>query len=1041
MAELNNEGKRKNSESIPPMKGVVQSKKRLNIVFRRQNSSSIKDLPEALKSHVENNSQAGSDKKNSLDGKTSSRRPRPLPAGTKPVKPMAGKVNERSQDTLARVDAAPGIVPNAKTPTKTVRDTENSVNTLLNATEAIGKFVTEKVAHTITEESDRTDTEKVVENFGEKAAKITEEKTDNNITEKTDRTTKEKIDKTTTEKATSSDKDIKELKQKNIDNISDENIKNKEKETNLEKSLKEEEVSVEKGTEKSSVKKPKKALDNVSAKRDKKTNRDLLKTKIPEVRVVKSYANYDAAKVIAEASKRAKRENRKGGFGTYTGETKDQTLLRGRTNPRTNDSKKHPDTNGTLNKRRTFADNKISSGSEPYKSSLSQQNKKSSSRQTIPAGSFTRTDRRGQFPLTSNRGEQAGKTRGGRAQYAARKGKKDKFVEEFPRDEKQKAKKGAFIKPEPKIEKPEEEIKVIVIPETLTIKELSDKMHIQPSAIVKKMFLAGKMVTPNTDLSYEEAEEIALEYNILCEKEVEEDVMASLLADTEDPEDSLVLKNPVICVMGHVDHGKTSLLDAIRHTDTTSHEAGGITQHIGASVVKVGNRYITFLDTPGHEAFTAMRLRGAQATDIAVLVVAADDGVKPQTVEAINHAKAAGVTVIVAINKMDKIGASPELVKKELSDYDLIPEDWGGNTPMVEVSAKTGSGIRDLLDIILLQADIMELKANPNRLARGLVIEASLDKGRGPVATVLVQKGTLKVGDYVAAGTSFGRVRAMFDDKRETVKKVAPSYPAEILGLSEVPEAGEIFMAFKNERDAKAFASAIVSENKKHMLKEIKKKMNLDELFNEIKAGNVKELPIIIKADVQGSVEALKQSLVKLSNEEVAVNVIHQAPGNINESDVSLASASNAVIIGFNVKIDPQAKVSAQTEKVDIRLYNVIYQVIDDLEAALTGMLAPVYEPQVTGHAIIRQIFRSSGVGNIAGCYVTDGVVERDTKAKLFRGDKMIFDGDIASLKRFKDEVKEVKLGFECGIVLEDFSDLKVDDSLEVYKMVQVPRN
>ena len=620
-----------------------------------------------------------------------------------------------------------------------------------------------------------------------------------------------------------------------------------------------------------------------------------------------------------------------------------------------------------------------------------------------------------------------------------RRDKKDKFTD-IPNLKQPRTGKGAFIKPEPRQEKPEDELKSIVLPETLTIKDLAEKLRLQPSVIVKKLFLEGRMVTPNTELSYEEAEEIAIEYNVLCEKEVQEDVIAELLKEDEEDEEKLVLRNPVVCVMGHVDHGKTSLLDAIRNTNVTSREAGGITQHIGASVVKVGDRSITFLDTPGHEAFTAMRLRGAQSTDIAVLVVAADDGVKPQTIEAINHAKAAGVEVVVAINKIDKPAANIDMVKSELTEYELIAEDYGGSTPMVPVSAKTGEGIPDLLDMILLEADVMELKANPNRNARGLVIEAQLDKGRGPVATVLVQKGTLKVGDCVAAGSCYGKVRAMLDDKGGRIRKAAPSYPAEILGLNDVPNAGEVFMVCSDEKEARSIAETFIAEQKKHMLEETRQKMNLDDLFDEIKAGNVKELPIVVKADVQGSVEAVKQSLGKLSNEEVAVKVIHAAVGNINESDVTLASTANAIIIGFNVKPDAQAKATAEQEKVDMRLYRVIYQAIEDLQAALTGMLAPVYEEQYTGRAIVRQVFKASDVGKIAGSYVTDGIVERGSRARLMRGDKKLFDGDIASLKRFKDEVKEVRLGFECGIVLDGFDDIQVDDTLEIYKMVQVQR-
>lgn len=618
--------------------------------------------------------------------------------------------------------------------------------------------------------------------------------------------------------------------------------------------------------------------------------------------------------------------------------------------------------------------------------------------------------------------------------------KKDKYKDDISDVKLQKPGKGAFIKPEPKKEKPEEDIKVIVLPESLTIRELAEKLKVQPSIIVKKLFLQGKMVTPNTDLSYEEAEEIAMEYDILCEKEEKIDVIAELLKEDEEDEKDMVQRSPVVCVMGHVDHGKTSLLDAIRQTNVTAREAGGITQHIGASVVRVGDRKITFLDTPGHEAFTAMRMRGAQSTDIAILVVAADDGVKPQTIEAINHAKAAGVEIVVAINKIDKPAANIDRVKQELAEQGLIAEDWGGSTTMVPVSAKSREGIGDLLEMVLLEADVLELKANPNRKARGIVIEAELDKGRGPVATVLVQKGTLKVGDNIAAGASYGKVRAMIDDKGGRVKKAGPSTPVEILGLNDVPNAGEVFMVCDNEKDARNIAETFISENKNKLLEETKQKMNLDDLFDQIKAGNVKELPIIIKADVQGSVEAVKQSLYKLSNDEVAVNVIHSGVGAVNESDVNLASASNAIIIGFNIKPDATAKSIAEQEKVDIRLYKVIYQAIEDVEAALTGMLAPVYEEKIIGHAIVRQLFKASGVGTIAGSYVTDGQVERGASARIFRGKDKLFEGPIASVKRFKDDVKEVKTGFECGLVFEGFSDLAEDDNIEVFKMVEVPR-
>ena len=585
-----------------------------------------------------------------------------------------------------------------------------------------------------------------------------------------------------------------------------------------------------------------------------------------------------------------------------------------------------------------------------------------------------------------------------------------------------------------------EEIKTIVIPETITIKELAEKMKLQPSAIVKKLFLQGTIVTINQEIDFEKAEEIAMEYDVLCEKEKKINVIEELLREEEEDEKDMVSRPPVICVMGHVDHGKTSLLDAIRQSNVTSREAGGITQHIGAYVVEANGQRITFLDTPGHEAFTAMRMRGAQATDIAILVVAADDGVMPQTVEAINHAKAAGVEIIVAVNKIDKPSANVERVKQELSEYELIPEDWGGSTVFVPVSAHTKEGIPELLEMILLTAEVKELKANPNRKARGLVIEAQLDKGRGPVATVLVQKGTLKVGDSIAAGSCYGRVRAMMDDKGNRVKEAGPSTPVEILGLNDVPNAGEVFVALQNEKEARSFAETFITEGKNKLIEDTKAKLSLDDLFSQIKAGNVKELPIIVKADVQGSVEAVKQSLVKLSNEEVVVKVIHGGVGTINESDVTLASASNAIIIGFNVRPDATAKSIADREKVDMRLYRVIYQAIEDVEAAMKGMLDPIYEEQVTGHAVVRQTFKASGVGTIAGSYVLDGKITRGSKARITREGEQIFEGPLASLKRFKDDVKEVNAGYECGLVFEGFNDLKEDDMIEIYIMVEVPR-
>jgi len=583
-------------------------------------------------------------------------------------------------------------------------------------------------------------------------------------------------------------------------------------------------------------------------------------------------------------------------------------------------------------------------------------------------------------------------------------------------------------------------VKEITLPEKMTIRELAEKMKMQPAVIVKKLFMEGTMVTVNHEIDFEKAQEIALDYDIIAEQEEKVDVIEELLKEEEEDPKDLVPRPPVVCVMGHVDHGKTSLLDAIRKTNVTDREAGGITQHIGAYVVSIKGQKITFLDTPGHEAFTAMRMRGANSTDIAVLVVAADDGVMPQTVEAINHAKAAGVEIIVAINKVDKPSANIERVKQELSEYELIPEDWGGSTIFVPVSAKTHQGIEELLEMILLTSEVCELKANPKRKARGLVIEAQLDKGKGPVATILVQKGTLHVGDFIAAGASSGKVRAMMDDKGRRVKEAGPSTPVEILGLSDVPNAGEVLVATENDKEAKNFAATFISENKNRLLEETKAKMSLDDLFSQIQEGNLKELNLIVKADVQGSVEAVKQSLVKLSNDEVVVKVIHGGVGAINESDVTLASASNAIIIGFNVRPDATAKATAEQEGVDLRLYRVIYQAIEDVEAAMKGMLDPVFEEKVIGHAEVRQIFKASGVGNIAGSYVLDGVFQRGCTVRISREGKQIFEGPLASLKRFKDDVKEVKAGYECGLVFEGFNDIQELDQVEAYIMVEVPR-
>lgn len=601
---------------------------------------------------------------------------------------------------------------------------------------------------------------------------------------------------------------------------------------------------------------------------------------------------------------------------------------------------------------------------------------------------------------------------------------------------------GKFIKPvtPPPAEKKEDEIRTITIPDRLTIRELADLLKVQAAAIVKKLFLQGTMVTVNHEIEYDLAEEIAMDYNCIAEHEVKVDVIEELLKEEEEAEETMVARPPVVCVMGHVDHGKTSLLDAIRNTHVIAKEAGGITQHIGAYTVSINGQQITFLDTPGHEAFTAMRMRGANATDIAILVVAADDGVMPQTVEAISHAKAAGTEIIVAINKIDKPSANIDRVKQELSEHGLIPEDWGGSTVFVPVSAHTHEGLDTLLEMILLTAEVAELKANPNRKARGLVIEAELDKGKGPVATVLVQKGTLHVGDAIAAGACHGKVRAMMDDKGRRVKEAGPSTPVEILGLSDVPNAGEVFVACENDKEARSFAETFISQNKEKLLEETKSRMSLDDLFSQIQAGNLKELGIIVKADVQGSVEAVKQSLLKLSNDEVAVKIIHGGVGAINESDVSLASASNAIIIGFNVRPDAMAKASAERENVDVRLYRVIYDAIADVEAAMKGMLDPVYEEKVIGHAEVRQTFKASGVGTIAGAYILDGVFQRNCSVRITREGTQIFEGGLASLKRFKDDVKEVRAGYECGLVFEKFNDIQEFDQVEAYIMVEVPR-
>ena len=647
-------------------------------------------------------------------------------------------------------------------------------------------------------------------------------------------------------------------------------------------------------------------------------------------------------------------------------------------------------------------------------------------------------DFRGKDSRDAGRNKNSGKGGNKKQDYDKLGGKKQ---ERYVNLEKKTGHKKRNAQPQtPAEKKKEEEVKNITLPEIMTVRELADKMKIQASAIVKKLFMQGEMVTVNQEIDFAKAEEIALEFNCIAELEEKVDVIEELLKEEEEDESTMVSRAPVVCVMGHVDHGKTSLLDAIRSTRVTDKEAGGITQHIGASVVEINGQKITFLDTPGHEAFTSMRMRGANSTDIAILVVAADDGVMPQTVEAINHAKAAGIEIIVAVNKIDKPGANIDKVKQGLAEYELIPEDWGGSTIFVPVSAKTHEGIDQLLEMVLLTAEILELKANPNRNARGLVIEAQLDKGRGAVATVLVQKGTLKIGQPVAAGSSYGKIRAMIDDQGRRIKVAGPSTPVEILGLNSVPNAGEVFVACDSEKEARSFADTFVSQNKEKLLEETRHRMSLDDLFSQIQAGNLKELNLIVKADVQGSVEAVKQSLEKLSNEEVVIKVIHGGVGAVNESDIILASASNAIIIAFNVKTDSVAKSTAEQEGVDIRQYSVIYNAIEDVEAAMKGMLDPIFEEKVLGHAEIRQLFKASGVGTIAGSYVLDGVFERGCKVRISREGEQIFEGNLASLKRFKDDVKEVKAGFECGLVFEGFNDFQELDVVEAYKMVEVPR-
>ena len=574
----------------------------------------------------------------------------------------------------------------------------------------------------------------------------------------------------------------------------------------------------------------------------------------------------------------------------------------------------------------------------------------------------------------------------------------------------------------------------IEVPEEITVGEFALRLKVTAAEVIKKLMALGVFATINDTIDFDTAVLVADEFHAKVEKEVVVTIEERIIDDSEDDEAALVTRAPVVVVMGHVDHGKTSILDVIRHSNVTEGEAGGITQHIGAYRVKVGDRDVTFLDTPGHAAFTTMRARGAQVTDIAVLVVAADDGIMPQTVEAINHAKAAGVSIIVAINKMDKVGANPERVMEQLTEYELVPEAWGGDTPCIPVSAHTKQGIDDLLEMIILTADMMELKANPDRAAKGTVIEARLDKGMGPIATVLVQNGTLRTGDIIVAGTSVGRVRSMMDDKGRRVKEAGPSVPVEITGLDDVPVGGDTFNAVSDERLARELVEQRRTEQKEEIFRS-QTKVTLDNLFEQMKEGDMKELKIIVKADVQGSVEAVRQSLEKLSNDEVRVHIIHGAVGAVSESDVMLANASNAIIVGFNVRPDPVAEENAKRDGVDVRLYRIIYDCIEEIESAMKGMLAPKYREVALGRAECRETYKISSVGLVIGGHVTSGKITRSAQVRVVRDGIIVADDKIASLRRFKDDVKEVAEGYDCGITLERFSDIKQGDILEAYEM------
>lgn len=627
------------------------------------------------------------------------------------------------------------------------------------------------------------------------------------------------------------------------------------------------------------------------------------------------------------------------------------------------------------------------------------------------------------------------------SQEKDKRSKKDFMYEEDEAALKNKNKAGRFIKPEKKAEEPaEEQIKVITIPESLTIKDLADKMKLQPSAIIKKLFLQGQIVTVNSEITFEDAENIAIDYDIICEREVKVDVIEELLKEDEEKEEDLVSRPPVICVMGHVDHGKTSLLDAIRKTNVTDKEAGGITQHIGAYSVQLADgRTVTFLDTPGHEAFTAMRARGAQVTDIAIIIIAADDNVMPQTVEAINHASAAGVPIVFAINKIDKPGANPDKIREELAAMNYLVEEWGGKYQCQEISAKKGLHVEELLEKVLLEAEILELKANPKRKAIGSIIESSLDKGRGYVATVLVQSGTLHVGDVVLAGQYFGHVKAMFNERGSKMEEAGPSCPALILGLNGAPQAGDKFNVMGNEKDARALANKREQLQREQGLR-TQKHITLDEIGRRIAIGNFQELNIIVKGDVDGSIEALSDSLIKLSTPEIQVNVIHKAVGQISEGDVMLAAASNAIIIGFQVRPSMSARKLAEKEEIDIRLYSIIYTAIEEIKAAMEGMLSPEFKEEITSTVEVLETFKISKVGTIAGCIVRDGKITRTSKVRVIRDGIVIYTGELGSLKRFKDDVKEVAKGFECGLNINNYNDIQTGDFIESFEEVAVKK-